>query len=78
MEFQIIGILVREPEKLGIKLQDLLGLYGCIIRNRIGLNREGIKGGIIILDLHGDQNQIDKFYNELEELIGIEYKQISF
>lgn len=78
MEFQIIGILIKEPEKLGVKLQELLSLYGCVIRNRLGLNRDGVAGGIIVLDLYGDQKQIDSFLTELDKLIGINYKQISF
>lgn len=78
MDFHIIGILLRSPEYSGRKLQEILSLYGCVIRNRIGFNREGISGGIIILDLHGDSKQINSFINELNHLKGIEYKQINF
>ena len=78
MEFQIVGILLRNPSKSGLPLQECLSLYGCVIRNRMGLNREGIEGGIIILDLHGEQVQISALLKELDNLEGIEYKQISF
>jgi hypothetical protein len=78
MEFQVAGILIREPEKSGEKLQEILSLYGCAIRNRIGLNRDGIDGGIVILDLSGDQTQINSLFNELDKIEGIEYKNISF
>jgi hypothetical protein len=76
MEYNIIGILVREPSLIGTKLQNILSLYGCVIRNRLGLNREDIKGGIIILDLAGDEQQIELLTSELSSIEGIEFKQI--
>ena len=78
MSYNIIGILVRKPLVIGASLQKLLGSYGCIIRNRLGLNHKAIDGGLIILDLHGDKKQIELFLVELSELEGIEHKQINF
>lgn len=77
MEYNIITILVKKPEKVGTKLQDILSLYGCVIRTRLGLHREEIKGGIIILDVYGDQNQINLLLGELKEIEGIDFKQIN-
>lgn len=76
MEYNVISILVREPVKVGTKLQELLSLYGCVIRIRLGLHREEIAGGIIILELSGDQKQIDLLIAELNDIEGIEFKQI--
>ncbi|HOK38413.1 MAG: hypothetical protein WHW07_08235 [Bacteroidales bacterium] len=76
MEYNVISILVREPVKVGSKLQDVLSLYGCVIRTRLGLNREEIAGGIILMELNGDQNQINLLISELNEIEGIEFKQI--
>ncbi len=75
MEYNILALLVKNPSLVGDKLQDLLTLYGCVIRHRLGLNRDNVEGGIIILDLAGDEQQIDLLLKELSKLEGIEYKQ---
>ncbi|MDD2634292.1 MAG: hypothetical protein PHW82_02200 [Bacteroidales bacterium] len=77
MEYEIIGILVRNPEIGAKKLQEALTLYGCVIRNRIGINRHEVKGGIIILDIAGDKKQIELFLKELSNIKGIEYQHIN-
>lgn len=76
MEYTVAGILVKKPQIVAEKLQNLLSLYGCIIRTRLGLNREAIEGGIIILEIDGDEKQIELFFNDLSKLEGIDYKQI--
>lgn len=76
MDYNIVTILVRTPKIAAEKLQNLFTLYGCIIRSRLGLNRENIDGGIIILELTGDQEQIVLFTKELDKLEGIDYKYI--
>ncbi|MDD2386318.1 MAG: hypothetical protein PHP52_05995 [Bacteroidales bacterium] len=77
MKYEIIGILVRNPEFGAKKLQETLTLYGCIIRNRLGINRNEVKGGIIILDIEGDEKQIKLFLEELNNIEGIEYQHIN-
>jgi hypothetical protein len=76
MDYNIVTILVRKPKIAAEKLQNLFTLYGCIIRSRLGLNRENIDGGIIILELNGDLEQIVLFTQELNKLEGIDYKYI--
>ncbi len=78
MEFIVLAILIRNPKLSADKLQSILTSYGCIIRNRLGINRDEIDGGMIILDLAGDLKQIDCFFTELNNLEGIEYKHIKF
>ncbi|MDD4149791.1 MAG: hypothetical protein PHE33_07165 [Bacteroidales bacterium] len=77
MEYEIIGILVINPEVGAKRLQEILTLYGCVIRNRLGINRNEVKGGIIILDLAGDKKQIELLLKELNDVEGIEYKHIN-
>ncbi len=74
MEYNVLVLLVKKPLIVGDKLQNLLTLFGCVIRHRLGLNREDVEGGIIILDLAGDEQQIDLLMNGLEKIDGIEYK----
>jgi hypothetical protein len=76
MDYSIVTILLRKPKIAAEKLQNLFTLYGCIIRSRLGLNRESIEGGIIILELSGDDKQIVLFNGELKKLEGIDYKYI--
>lgn len=76
MEYNILGIIIRQPKVTGEKLQDLFLQFGCIIKTRLGLNREEINEGIIILDLNGDQHQIELFINKLDTIKGIEYRHI--
>lgn len=76
MNYNIIAILVRQPSKVGEELQNLLGLYGNIIRTRLGLHREETAGGVILLDLTGEQNQINSFIEMLNNIQGIEYKHV--
>ncbi|PLX06378.1 MAG: hypothetical protein C0596_18090 [Marinilabiliales bacterium] len=77
MSYNIIGILVRKPEAGSIKLQEVLTRYGNVIRNRLGIHRDEVAGGIIILDIYGDNNQKELFYKELDSIDGIEYKHIN-
>ncbi len=74
--YNILGILVKEPEKGGKNLQQLLIDYGCVIRNRLGIHRESVIGGIIVLDIFGDEEQIRLFFNDLEKIDGIEYQYV--
>lgn len=76
MDYSIVTILVRKPKIAAEKLQNLFTLYGCIIRSRLGLNRDSIEGGLIILELSGDEKQIVLFNDELKKLEGIDYKYI--
>jgi hypothetical protein len=76
MDYNIVTILVRKPKIAAEKLQNLFTLYGCIIRSRLGLNRQSIEGGLIILELSGDEKQIVLFNDELKKIEGIDYKYI--
>ena len=77
--FEILGILIREPETKSHNLQDLLTSYGCSIRTRLGLNgSEYSKNGLIILELKGDENERQNFVQKLKALPGIELQQLVF
>lgn len=76
--YKIAGVLVKEPGKAGEKLQQILTAYGCVIRSRLGINNEKFKGGVIILDLTGDENEIELLINKLNNLEGIEVHYMDF
>lgn len=74
----IAGILVKEPGKAGTELQKILTAYGCVIRSRLGINNDNFKGGIIILDITGDEKEIELLINKLNNLKGIEVHYMNF
>jgi hypothetical protein len=75
MEFNILGILVKDHSSVGGKLQELFLDFGCIIRTRLGLNRDDA-GSVIIMDLYGNQDQINLFLKKLGNMREIEYKNV--
>ncbi|MCK9255651.1 MAG: hypothetical protein GX793_02650 [Bacteroidales bacterium] len=77
MEYNILSILVKQPQLVADKLQNLFKEYGCIIRSRLGLNHNIVNGGIIILELSGDSTQIELFLEDLNKFQGIEYKHVN-
>lgn len=79
---EIIGIQVTPDFTNAIKLQELLTIYGNIIKTRLGLNHlddvdPGLKA-IIILELYGDMDQINIFKNELLAVEGLKLGTMSF
>lgn len=76
MEYNILGIFVKDPVSSVEKLQVLFSQFGCVIRTRLGLNRNNIIGSVIIIDLHGDTYQINLFLEELNNIKDIDYKYI--
>ena len=76
--YQIAGILVKDPEGAYLELQKILTSYGCAIRSRLGINNDNFDGGIIILDLQGDKQQIEFLMQKLNNLTGIEVQYMDF
>jgi len=74
MEYNIVSILVKQPQLDASKLQNLFRDYAVLFEAELGLNQTAVKGGIIILELSGDSNQIDLFLEDLKTFKGIEYK----
>ncbi len=69
MKNKIIGIYIGTEVNETYKVQEILTNYGNIIKTRLGLNHlendeTGLRG-MIILELSGDENQIQKFQDEL-------------
>jgi nitrate reductase NapAB chaperone NapD len=76
--YQIAGILVKNPEGEYLELQKILTAYGCVIRSRLGINNDNFDGGIIILDLKGDEQQIELLIQKLNNLPGVEVQYMDF
>lgn len=79
---QIIGVQVTPQFKNTHQLQELFTIYGNIIKTRLGLNHlddvdPGLKA-VIVLELYGDETQINLFQNELLAVPGLKMGEMSF
>ncbi|MEI6454843.1 MAG: hypothetical protein WCO93_01020 [bacterium] len=78
----IIGIHIPQRSEKIDEVQHLLTKFGCSIRTRVGLNNpsgnEPIKGGIILLELTGDEAEFIKLEKALLGIAGLEVKNMIF
>lgn len=78
---RIIGILVENKEyEVIAELQKILTSYGCVIRTRLGVNEEffGEPAGLIIIELVGDEIQMDLLENDLQKLPKVVIRKMVF
>lgn len=63
-------------------VQEILTKYGCNIKTRIGFHETNedqcSTDGILILQLSGQDKEIQAFFNEIEKLDGVTPKFIEF
>jgi hypothetical protein len=78
---RILGILIEKREYDAIlAVQKTLTSYGCVIRTRLGVNEEffGSPAGLIIVELMGDEIQMDLLENDLQKLPNIILRKMVF
>jgi hypothetical protein len=78
---RFLGILVNKREENAIaEVQKTLTSYGCVIRTRMGVNEEffGNKAGLIVIELMGDEIQMDLLENDLQKLEKVILRKIVF
>jgi hypothetical protein len=78
---RIIGILVEKKERSAIAaVQKTLTSYGCVIRARLGVNEEffGSPAGLIIIELVGDEIQMDLLEKDLQKLPKVILRKMVF
>ena len=78
---RIIGILVEKKEHEVIaSLQKIFTSFGCVIRTRLGVNEEflGEPAGLIIIELVGDEIQMDLLENDLQKLQKVILRKMVF
>lgn len=77
MAIKVNGRMSKAPN-----LQEVLTKYGCNITTRVGFHETGEDNcsvdGIIILQLCGNDSDIQNLYNDINELEGITPKFIEF
>lgn len=63
----LISIIIEKRTEDAPTVQQILTKYGCLIKVRLGIHElEGCTNkGLIILVVHGSENEINKLINEL-------------
>jgi hypothetical protein len=81
-EIRILGVLVREPGKASLRVQEIFTKYGCSIKTRLGLNELEQENcgecGLILLELMGDVHECIRLENELLQVDDIRVQKMVF
>jgi hypothetical protein len=78
----ILGIHLTDRMKQATEFQALLSKYGCSIKTRIGLHEVGegfcAPGGLVLLEMFGDEKTIKELADHLARIEGVEVKKMVF
>lgn len=81
-QVRIMGINVSNRHEVAEKVQKVLTNYGCSIRTRLGLNEADEihygSGGLIILELTGDEKEWEFMGRDLSAIEDIKVKYMDF
>ncbi len=81
-EIRILGIHVNQRTKEVSQIQPLFTKYGCSIKTRLGLHEVNDNicspSGIILLELIGDVNEMNKLEDELKAIAGLDVQKMCF
>lgn len=76
---RILGILVSHNNREAVlSVQKTLTSYGCVIRTRMGVNEDffGEPAGLILIELIGDEIQMDLLEEDLQKLPDVVIRKI--
>jgi hypothetical protein len=78
----IFGVHITDRMKKAVDVQKLLTEYGCNIKTRIGLHEVTpdvcSMGGVLLLEMVGDQARIASLADGLTAIEGVEVQKIVF
>jgi len=80
-ETRILGILITDRQEEAGKVQSVLTKYGCSIKTRLGLHEVNdlcSTSGLILLELTGENADMDKLENELKTIGGTQTQKMVF
>lgn len=80
MEKTILLILLSNRRETAVKVQQILTDHGCIIKTRLGIH-DGVldkcsEVGLVMLELVGEQEEINELNNKLSGLNGVNAKLV--
>lgn len=77
----IMAILQERRVETATQVQDVLTKYGCNIRVRLGLHDAVVDScsasGLILLQLCGDDVQVQQLEQDLKALVGVKVKYMT-
>ena len=78
----IYGVHIQNRGENAVRVQQLLTEYGCSIKTRLGLHEVDENycstGGILLLEMFGDQAKCEALRDKLNCVDGIEVKEMIF
>ncbi|HOJ32081.1 MAG TPA: hypothetical protein PKY35_12685 [Candidatus Hydrogenedentes bacterium] len=78
----ILGIHILDRMKDAVEVQKLFTKYGSHIKTRLGLHEVSgdfcAPGGIVILEMHGEETVCRELGQKLQAIDGIEVKEMIF
>ncbi|MBN2519393.1 MAG: hypothetical protein JXB17_02715 [Bacteroidales bacterium] len=78
---KIIGLLIQNRPSIINDLHAILSSYGNVIRSRLGIANpvdDKLVDALMILEVNGDETQIELMLSELTALNGIQIKHMDF
>lgn len=80
MQKSVLLILIGKRKEEAVKVQQILTAWGCIIKTRLGIH-DGVMDncsdeGLLILELHGTQEQKDELSRKISVLPGVSAKLV--
>jgi hypothetical protein len=79
-DIAMLVVLIKNRSEIIGRVQKILTSFGCTIRTRLGIN-EDIKGenmGLIILELHGENSEMNRLLRSLAGIEDLSLGVISF
>lgn len=77
---RFLGLLVEKDPEAIASVQKTLTSYGCVIRTRLGVNEQffGSPAGLIIVELMGDEIQMDLLEGDLQKIPKVHLRKMVF
>ena len=80
MKKNVLLILIGKRKEEAVKVQQILTAWGCIIKTRLGIH-DGVLDncsdtGLLILELHGTEEQKEELARKVSVLPGVSSKLV--
>jgi hypothetical protein len=80
MKKTILLILIGKRREEAVKVQQILTAWGCIIKTRLGIHDGVLENctdeGLLLLELHGTEEQKQELARKVEVLDGVHSKLV--
>ncbi len=78
----ILGVNINHRVENVPHVQAVFTEFGCNIKTRIGLHEVAdgacAPGGLVLLDMYGDEDEIGKMEHKLQTMPGVEVRKMEF